>query len=156
MKDICINISKVLERYLDGELSPRKVAKVEAHLKECRLCQGRLAELKEVGSLVRASLEEHASDERVQGLWTRVEASLGDSGKEPGWFPWRWVFSFKPALAMVLVIVAVAGFFTLSRMGSEKVPFSSQVTILSLENSGPGVMVFQSAEADLTVIWILS
>lgn len=156
MKDRCANITKILERYLDGQLSSRKALKVEAHLKECRLCQGRLAELEEIKSLVQETLVDQAADERVQGLWQRVETRLAGQEKQTAWFRWPWIFSLKPALAMLLLIVAVAGFFALSGIDLKKGPALNEVTILSLENSGPGVMVFQSAETDLTVIWILS
>ena len=37
---------RYLVRYLDGELSPRRAAKVERHLESCGPCRAELAELK--------------------------------------------------------------------------------------------------------------
>ena len=95
-----------LDAYLDGELAPRDLREVEAHLKQCREC-GRVRDARvALGMAIRAEVPALRAPEELRN---RVRLALGSAAggaaprrplSPPGW---RWL-----ALAASVAVVALA------------------------------------------------
>ncbi|MFO8014096.1 MAG: anti-sigma factor [Phycisphaerae bacterium] len=68
---------KTLNRYLDGEVGPRRAARVRGHLAQCERCARRYADLRGVEEAVRTAEDEPA---RVPDLAARVTGDLARRG----------------------------------------------------------------------------
>lgn len=64
--------SEVLSEYMDGELSPREVAELEAHLAECAGCSALLRDLERVRSQAKALPDRYPT----RDLWPGIERTI--------------------------------------------------------------------------------
>jgi hypothetical protein len=103
---------KTLNRYLDGELGPRRAARVREHLARCERCARRYADLNGVEEAVRTAGDDSSA---VPDLATRV---TGDLSRRGAFFRarvaagrrrlfGRWVLSWRMLGAVVAAAVIV-------------------------------------------------
>ena len=102
----CKKIRKMLNRYVDGELSARYQEGVRRHLASCDCCERELASITRLKDVFSA-LE---TEELPRSLWPKIAKRLAEQkGMEPVW-------TFSESVARRLIPVAAAallivGFF---------------------------------------------
>lgn len=137
----CQTINKWLSDDLDGALSPKRKARLEAHLRGCRVCQGYRADLTrlqaEAPSAADRSPEYWADFERRLGSRLAFVEPVGEAGRTP-LLPgrsWAW------AAAGFLIIAAAGIYFTVHRprgaMETAWIPYEDSLA-----------RILQEAEAD--------
>ncbi len=73
----CASLESQLWDYLDGELSPERIAQIDAHLAMCTRCTGHV----EFERAVRAAIRQARSvDQHTERLAARVRNALADAG----------------------------------------------------------------------------
>ncbi|MHB8875008.1 MAG: zf-HC2 domain-containing protein, partial [Myxococcaceae bacterium] len=72
--------------YAGGALAPADAARVEAHLRECLVCELKLEELKAARSVVAASPVPPLAPERWRDIDRRVAAAARRELGKPRWF----------------------------------------------------------------------
>lgn len=96
----CRKITKRLGAYLDGELSPRATASVEAHLRACEGCAARLAELEGVARLLSAL----PAPKAARGLGRRIRLAAQERQvRVTPLAPWRRAVAGMAAAAALLI-----------------------------------------------------
>jgi len=137
----CVTINKWLSDDLDGALSPKRKSRLEAHLRECRVCRGYRADLTHLHAgappVADRSPEYWAAFER------RLESKLAFVGpvRELARAPLFPVRRWALAAAGFLVLAAVGIYFAVNRpggtLGTAWVPYEDSLARL-----------LQEAEAD--------
>ncbi len=148
----CEHYSPLLERHLDGELSPAERVSIEGHLASCTRCQRELRELRTLQSLVREAVEAGASGAELHAVWEGVAEWLKPLtvaervwwGVKSLFFPFRPLYALAWGAALVIILL-----FTLP---SVIFPPSPSVVVESVESETP-VMIFQGEEG-VTIIWL--
>ena len=160
---LCWRTQRVLDSYRDGELSPRRRARVERHLFGCMTCRAELAQLERVSALLRAPLAE-PPQAVWQTFWPQVRERLL-AAERPRRLPWavRWwppIFA-HPRLAMgsavlALALLAVGTWQGVQYMATPVGLVQRGVVVQSVESADPNsaVMVFSHPESELTVVWV--
>ncbi|MCP4676141.1 MAG: hypothetical protein GY854_11665 [Deltaproteobacteria bacterium] len=107
---------KLLARYYDGELSPKKAAWVEQQLDKSPDYQVALKKMSNMSDLIHLMNEETLEDVSFAGFETRVRAGIGQ-GERPGFFEKLQVWASEfiehrrtiwvPSMAVATVAVAV-------------------------------------------------
>lgn len=80
MNQQCHSTRSLFGPYLDGELGPRALRRLEGHLEECRACRDELAAEKQVADAL-AALPEMECPGRVDH---RIRARLAEEPRKPG------------------------------------------------------------------------
>ena len=177
MTPYCWFVRRRLGGYQDGELSPGKRGRVEAHVRGCDPCARELAAL----GRLRAALAIDAADpsEAVwAAFWPQVRARIAVPAAAPApvWRrAWEAVrsrprLSLAPALAAVAlaILAVVAPWQQRAPQAPSLAPLPGadiaavqpstldQVVIQSIETADPDVpvMVYTSPESDVTVLWV--
>ncbi len=144
----CEKAKRLVSDALDGELSPKRQARLEAHLKECDSCRAYRRSLELIG--VEAVKEappapdgEYWSD-FVSGISRKIDAL--DVRRRPRTKPAPLSTWLKPALAAGLVgLVVLAAFILLSRRS----PLSEEFAYLNSEDSLSGVLEAAASDPEL-------
>jgi len=119
------DISRQLTAYLDGELAPSAVARVESHLLDCSSCRAQLMGLREGRGF--AERIRHARP--VRDAWTAIEAALdapvegGRSTRARRTGSTRWVPRSplaRAGIAVAVVLVLLNGFALVRSERSEQ------------------------------------
>jgi predicted anti-sigma-YlaC factor YlaD len=137
----CETMKKWLSDDLDGALSPKRKVRLEAHLRECRVCRGYRADLTrlqaEVPSAVDRSPDYWADFER--GVESRLDfvEPVGEASRAPLLPGRRWAW----AAAGFLIIAAAGIYFTVIRPGG-----TLETAWIPYEDSLARIL--QEAEAD--------
>lgn len=167
MKRDC-RISRYLSAYLDGELSPRLLRRVEAHVARCDACARELDALRGLGSILKAGGPPPVSGERWSAFGAGLSKALDRVDAEEA-RP-RRVREFRPvygtvrrralagaavcvATAIAIVIVGPADLLVRSGTGGAGV-----CVVESIETFAAGYtpMCFTSSDPEVTVIWVFS
>ncbi|MCB0192857.1 MAG: PD40 domain-containing protein [Anaerolineae bacterium] len=104
------HVDKLLEAYLDNQLSAKALARVEKHLQECPVCVERLYEAKrlrrELGPVLRVTLGQPSLPPRLQ---QKVKNELYNSSSN-AWFRLNWVapMRFLGAMGNMALMAALA------------------------------------------------
>ena len=135
------HVSDNLSEYLDGVLSVRERARVDAHLVDCSECRAELAELRYVVSMTRALPTMRAP--RSFTLSPEIAARA-----RPQWrFSWLYASlrGFSAVAAVLLIVICSADFLAVNRSGgfgaaapapaAMSVPESSQTTSVTSDQS---------------------
>ncbi|MCX6568749.1 MAG: zf-HC2 domain-containing protein [Candidatus Aminicenantes bacterium] len=137
----CETIKKWLSDDLDGALSPKRKARLEAHLQECRVCRGYRADL------TRLQAEAPSAADRSQEYWAdferRLESRLAfdEPDREAGRTPLLPGRKLAWAAAGFLILAAAGIYFTVIRRGG-----TLETAWIPYEDSLARVL--QEAEAD--------
>ncbi len=133
---------KELQRLVDGELTGRKVAQLEEHLRACEICAREVRELRRMGELVSGAIRKEAEGRDLSGLWTNVRQAIGTPAEQPK--VWELIVNllWKPAakLAYAALIVLIAGFFVTNWLLSDGQPdMLRQAQVHSISSYSPEV-----------------
>ncbi len=169
---VCWLTRRRLGAYRDGDLGPAAV-KVEAHLARCSDCAADLAALGRLRAAL--SIQFPEPPEAVwDAFWPQVRARLAVAAPEPAprraWEPIlahpRLAFGSMVAAVALALLVVVAPWRSITVPEAPKlsqrptpgavVPAAAPVVVQSVETAAPdsSVMVFESPEADVTVVWV--
>jgi len=160
MKDPCLSVSKLLEKYFDHEVTEQERSSIERHLLGCPTCQGTLKSMGEIRSAIKNPLEKAVEEEDFQRVWQNIQRDIRLK-ERPSWWEsvWTWldisplfrrrVWIPAVAAAIILILIAAPPFFnkTSSYPGSSVVEY--------VESQDYNVMVYQSDQGKSTVIWLL-
>ena len=132
----CQDVLQFIEEYHDGELETALEQEVAAHVRQCPECSRELATLRAEDDLYRAYAaglhHEAMSGESV--LWGRINARIGAAAKStPGWMDAlrAAVTPRRLAVALVLVVISVAGTLVTVRMLGDRPPVGPAESVAS-------------------------
>lgn len=176
----CWRTRRRLGAYQDGELDPTARGRMEAHLAACPACAAEGAALARLREALLAAAPE--PPEAVwEAFWPQVRQRLASARPEPSHRPAgvRPAFRAHPRLALGAAVAAAALVLAvlvapwqpsvppaeppaLAGRGAPEPAVPSplarleRVVVQSVETADPqsSVMVFASAEADVTVVWV--
>ncbi len=74
----CKKLRRILPKYMDGDLSERRSALVEEHIRDCSACAAELRTLEKMRSLLRTAGEAGMPDAYWGTYWERLEKKLPD------------------------------------------------------------------------------
>ncbi len=74
----CKKLRRILPKYMDGDLSERRSALVEEHVRDCSACAAELRTLEKMRSLLRTAGEAEMPDAYWGTYWERLEKKLPD------------------------------------------------------------------------------
>ncbi len=158
----CTSMGRWLSAYLDGELSGRQSARVEAHLASCAHCRGELVGLQKTQALIRegflATAGEPARDlEALIGAVRKgIAAGVGEETGLPARTARRWGLR-----ALVPAVVAAAALVLVFRFAVYRTPEPVIETLVkhecivdSVDGGDRTVLLFKTHNSRMTVIWV--
>lgn len=139
----CTKIEKWLSDSIDGELSGRKMKKLEAHLGKCPNCRSYRLTLEKIHGAVREVESGEVSGTYWKKFPSRIKERASSIGyrerKLPGFAPrWRWAWG-----GACLVLILVIGFSVIHN--TAKKPW--EVYVFSFEDSLQ--QIYQETESDI-------
>ena len=156
-KTECQKISEKLSEYIDGRLEGKSLEHLEAHIDECKTCDGELAELRATVDLLKQT--EQVDVPRSFAI-DPVKVGLPERTSEYGTRALRWL---RPALAVsaiLFVVMMFVDFIPLLGSRSAEEGFDSLSSggfdwrvILRIAEWGCGAVVLAFAIAFIYVSW---
>ena len=113
----CASARLSLTPYLDGELAPADRAALEAHLADCRACQGELAAERALGAAVRGMAGHHRAP---AGLGRGISAALGAASVQAPRLRQAQRMALAAAAVVLLSLGAAGGFFAAREPAGER------------------------------------
>lgn len=159
MKNACSSVSRLLGKYFDQEATEKEKLLVEGHLQDCPACREALASMEELKALLKAPVEEAVQKEDFPWVWQKIEKGIRMQ-KKPTWrqslrswldvsrlFRRRvWI----PAAATLVVLLLIT-----AQIIFKRTPFYGGASVVEyLDSPTYNVMVYQSEEPKVTVIWL--
>lgn len=124
--DKCAWVQERIELYIDGELGNTDCIAFERHVESCAACREELSFAEDVVGKLRAlpnqRCPERVVDEALQKIGEPTSGNL--VARLLDWIGGRHVTKMRPAMAAMIVVVAAAAVFVLSR--HEQSPFNSK------------------------------
>jgi anti-sigma-K factor RskA len=158
MKDSCSALSKLLEKYFDQEVTHEEKFLIEAHLLDCQACRDVLRSMEELRTLIKVPVEEAAQKEDFQWMWQKIERGIRKEERPTFWETLQsWVqisalFRRKvwiPAAAMAIILLIAIPLVL------KKNPSYPSVSVVEyIESETNNVMVYESEDSKVTVIWL--
>lgn len=143
---------------LDGELSPREKALLEAHLAGCATCRRMREKWGQFGIRMRTAPAPAAPSS--EAAWEDIRRTIRTIPRERRIIDASWVFGpgLKWAVAALLVIALGAGIFGVRPRGRSlqaEAPPAAEVELVETGLPGASPMVYEDAESGWMVIWIV-
>jgi hypothetical protein len=159
MKDSCLSILQLLERYFDQQGTDQERCLVENHLSGCTFCQEKLKELKGLRTLIKTPVDEALSQETFPWVWEKIEKGTRHEVKPSWWEPIRSWLDLSPLFRRRIWIPAVATVIVLLFFSAQiifkKTPSYLEASVVEyVESETNDVMVYQLEKPEITVIWI--
>ncbi|RPJ08105.1 MAG: hypothetical protein EHM36_05895 [Deltaproteobacteria bacterium] len=160
MKDSCLSVSQLLERYHDREVTEEERSLVESHLSECSACRDLITEMDELGSFLKAPIEEAVGREDFYWVWQKVEREIQPKPHLPWWESFRsWLDTsslirkrvWVPALAAAMLILS---FFVVPVLMREDTSPMRLSAVEYVESPDYNVMIYEGEKGNMTVIWL--
>jgi anti-sigma factor RsiW len=160
MKDSCFSVSQLLERYHDREVTEEERSLVESHLSKCSACRDLVMEMDELGSLLKAPVEEAAGKEDFYWVWQKVQREIEERPHLPWWESLRsWLDAsplfrkrvWVPALAAAMLILS---FFFIPVLMREETSHMRLSAVEYVESPDYNVMIYEGEKENVTVIWL--
>jgi anti-sigma factor RsiW len=160
MKDSCSSVSRLLEKYFDREVTGDERLLVEGHLQGCPDCRNALRSMEELRTLMRFPVEEAVQKEDFSWVWQKIERRIRGAQEKVTWWQslrsWLDVFPFSrrkiwiPVAATLVVLLLIT-----AQIIFEKTPSYPGASVVKyLDSPTYNVMVYQSEEPKVTVIWV--
>jgi anti-sigma factor RsiW len=159
MKGSCSAVSKLLEKYFDQEVTDEERSLVEAHLLDCHACQDVLKSMEKVRDVVKAPVEEAVEKEDFPWLWQKIERRIRSEKKPTFWETLRSWLQISPPFQRKVWIPAVAAaaiilVITIPLLFKKTPSYPSPSVVEYVESQTHNVMVYESENAKVTVIWL--
>ncbi|MFN3653355.1 MAG: anti-sigma factor family protein [Armatimonadota bacterium] len=147
----CGRIERLIQKYVDGTLSPSERALVEQHVSECSGCDRALADARQLVSLLRGLPQRTLSDSFDERLMAAIRETTPAPAPVAWWQRFRLQFDWRlraPAMMTAAAVAAgVLGAFLLPHLGEERAPAPSERQFLAsamerhlqIENARPPV-----------------
>lgn len=156
----CLRASRCLSLALDGALTPRRQARLAEHLAGCAGCRALEQAWREQGCLLRRNTAAEAPT--PEAAWMDVQRALRAARITPAadargpWAGWLW----QPAAALAALVLVVLA-LSIARPQPARVLATAPrapARVEYVETSLPGAspVVFEDADAGLTVIWVMT
>lgn len=150
MKDKCTKIQAKLSAFLDGELNPKEMAEVSAHLETCPDCAAVLEKIRRLDEMAGTAIPDF-DDELMDSLTGRIMDSIDEpeavrekTRPKPKVIPiwYRYV-----AVAASIVIVFLAGRMAFKETGGNLLSPAAprEITMPMIQDTG---MPYQKSEAE--------
>lgn len=153
-----------LEAYADGALEGRPARAVSAHVASCAACRDAVGRLTQLRQVVLAGVDMPPEPD-WDGFWPAVRQRIarepGRPVRESWWLPlWTPIWG-HPRLATVSAAVAallLAFSFWPGGEGEVPVAWAGPVLVQEASAADPegSVMIYSTAERDVTVIWVFA
>jgi len=153
----CEKAQKWMSLEMDGELSPRRAARLQAHLGACAGCLKTRDEWTSVGVKIRE--RQIPVLKSPEAAWADVRRAIRSDreeryGTEESWSigaPLRW------AAAALLVMILGSGLFLTLQKGAVGMARASGTDVEFVETGLPDAMpmVYEDSESGWTVIWVV-
>ena len=153
----CEKAQKWISLEMDGELSPRRAVRLQAHLGICPGCQKTRDEWVSVG--VRMRERNVPILKSPEAAWADVRRAIRSDQEEryeteeawAGGAPLRW------AAAALLVMILGSGLFLTLQKGTVGMARAGATEVEFVETGLPDAtpMVYEDAESGWTVIWVV-
>jgi hypothetical protein len=159
MQKLCPQVSKLLEKYFDQEVTDKEKLLVEGHLQVCPACLDVLRSMEELRTLIKAPVEAAVEEEDFPWVWPKIEREIR-SQKKPTWLqslrsrldvsPFFKKKVWIPAGAALIVLLLI----TFQLIFKETPSYSGLTSVEYLESEDYNVMVYQPEKPGVTVIWL--
>jgi anti-sigma factor RsiW len=159
MTNACSSVSTVLEKYFDQEVTDEEKLLVEGHLQDCPACRDALKSMEELRALMKAPVEEAVQKEDFPWVWQKIERGIRLQEKRTWWQSLRSWLDVTPLFRRRVWIPAVVTVLVLLFLSTQtifkKTPSYPDVSVVEyVESQSDNVMVYQSEEPKVTVIWL--
>ncbi|MBM4306546.1 MAG: hypothetical protein FJ123_07400 [Deltaproteobacteria bacterium] len=160
MKDSCSSIAQMLEKYFDRQATDQEKSLVENHLSDCTICQEKLGDLEGLRMFIKAPVDAALRQETFPWIWERIEKGIRQERKLSWWESLRSWLDLSPLFRKRVWIPAMATAIILILVTSpllffKKDPSYSERSVVEYVESGVyNVMVYESENAKVTVIWL--
>jgi anti-sigma factor RsiW len=140
-----------LEQYVDEALHQDEMTAVKKHVRRCRRCQRKLAELTALRKHLGEAVEAGATDVPLSRIWEGVVERLDSPTvwERIVWAGKSIVFPLRPLKALAGVAALVVLFLFIVPL--VKSPPTPRVVVESVESEG-SVMIFQG-EDKMAIVW---
>jgi anti-sigma factor RsiW len=159
MQDLCSQVLKLLEKYFDQEATDKEKLLVEGHLQVCPACLDVLRSMEELRTFIKVPVEAAAQEEDFPWVWQKIEREIR-SQRKPTWLQsLRSWLDVSPLLKKKIWIPAVATLAVLLMITAQLIfketpSYPGLSDIEYLESEDYNVMVYQSENQKVTVIWL--
>ena len=159
MKESCSAVSKLLEKYFDQEVTDEEKSVVETHLLDCQACQEVLRSMEELRNLVRAPVEEAVQKEDFQWIWQKIERGIRLEERPSFWETLQSWLQISPLFQRKVwisaaVAVAIILIITIPMFFKKTPSLLDQSVIEYVESQTHNVMIYESENKKVTVIWL--
>jgi len=159
MKNFCSSVSKLLEKYFDQELMEKERLLIEGHLQDCSACRDALRSMEELRALLKVPVEEALQKEDFPWVWQKIEKEIHLQKKLKWWQSLHSWFDVSTLFRRRVWIPAAATFvvllFITAQIIFKKAPsYAGSSVVEYLDSPTYNVMVYQSEEPNVTVIWL--
>ncbi len=127
---------------------------IRFHIQKCPACLDKLAEAKDVKSL----LIQEGEIENLEDLWPAVQTRLGENTGEvriPLWRRWRWVYA-SAFLAMAFAVLIWLSVIFFSGRGPSEDPLKGQfqINFIEIEYEPAQAYVFHPQDSNTYFVWV--
>ena len=159
MKNSCSSVSKFLEKYFDQEVKEKERLLIEGHLQDCSACRDALRSMEELRALLKVPVEEALQKEDFPWVWQKIEKEIHLQEKLKWWQSLHSWFDVSTLFRRRVWIPAAATFvvllFITAQIIFKKTPSYAGASVVEyLDSPTCNVMVYQSEEPNVTVIWL--
>jgi hypothetical protein len=161
MKMECSSISRLLEKYFDQEVTPEERSLVEGHVPDCSACRMALDTMQNLRILIKNPVEEAVQKETFPWVWEKIEKGI-QRKESPGlwdflksWLDVTPLLKRKiliPAVAAAVILILITAPLLYKKISSYPV----QSVVEYVESETYNVMVYQSENEKVTVIWLFN
>lgn len=153
----CKEAQEWMSQALDGELTPSQQARLEQHVAACPDCQAVRALWRQAGDLLR---NEPVPVPPAEVMWADVRRAIRQAKPEPAPVLGGWRFTW--AAALVGLALLGAGLWGTLMPGRSSLGLRAEsvaepvVEWAEAELPGTSTMVYEDAENDTVVIWLMT
>jgi len=153
----CEKAQKWISLGMDGELSPRRAARLHEHLEACSMCRRALHVWASVGVQMR---ERHVPVMRTpEAVWADVQRAIRHDREEREETKEAWVLGapLRWAATTLLIMILGSGLFLTFQKSPAGMAQAGATGVEFVETGLPDAapMVYEDAESGWTVIWIV-